>query len=115
MIGILQAIRQLLGYSFLLIILLLSPLGWYFLYLLPKIKTDKTARNLWVAIDKIGCRICHGTYLRTISGWSGQWQNTIKRYKYQAALIDWLVYKISGEKNHCFNEYMKELKKGLIG
>tara|TARA_R110002051_G_scaffold324424_2_gene421603 strand:+ start:9184 stop:9534 length:351 start_codon:yes stop_codon:yes gene_type:complete len=113
-ISILKAIRQLLGYLLLAAILLSNPVGWYFIYLLTKIRADITAYNLWLAIDRLFCRISHGTYQRTISGWTGQWAISKKRYYYQAKVIDWLVLKLSGQTGHCFKAYLWEVKKGFV-
>jgi len=114
MISILQTIRQLLGYSLLAIVLFSNPVGWYFIYLLFSINKDTVAYDLWLAIDRIFCRICHGTRKRTISGWTGQWQYQSKRYYYQAKVINWLLFKATGEKNHSENAYVWELKKGYV-
>jgi len=112
MIGILQAVRQLLGYLFLFLCLTLTPIGWYFIYLLPKIKTDKTAFDLWISIDRLFCRISHGTYRRTISGITGQYMDIKKRYKYQAKVIDYIMLQATGEENHSRRSYHWELKQG---
>ena len=114
MLSIISTTRQLLGYLLLATVLLANPVGWYFIYLLTKIKTDKTAYNLWLAIDRLFCRICHGTYQRTISGWTGQWADTKKRYYYQAKVIDYLAYKFMDDKNHCFDAFLWEVKKGFV-
>jgi len=114
MVGILQTIRQLLGYSLLAILLFSNPVGWYFIYLLFSINKDTVAYDLWLAIDRIFCRICHGTHRRTISGWTGQWQHLNKRYHHQAKVIDWLALKIANDKNHCHQAYLWELKQGWV-
>jgi len=109
MIGILQTTRQLLSYL-LFATLLLSPAGLFLCLLFPFIKTNNYAFQTWLLLDRLTCTVCHNTKRRTISGWTGQWQNSIKRYYYQAKVINFLI----GDKQHCYKAYLWEKSKGYV-
>lgn len=114
MITTLQAIRQLLGYL-LIATLLLSPVGWYLIYLAFFINRHGYEYYIWLILDRLACSICHKTTKRTISELSGEMAyKGIKRYKKQAKLIDFLAYKLAGQSNHCYSAYQWEKSQGFI-
>lgn len=106
---IILTIRQLLGYLIFGLLLLATPLGWYFFAHLPFIKKNSYSLYIWHAIDVLACAVCHRVHRRTISGWTGQWMHSKKRYLYQAKVIDFLF----GE-GHCVLVYEYERDKGLV-
>jgi len=90
--------------------------GFFGLPFLPFI--SKKRRNIpfrvWYLIDVTICTIVHNTSMRTISGWTGQHRNHLKRFEYLASLIDWLFEVIAKEKNHCALAYRYERAKGYV-
>ena len=105
----LATLRQLFGYLIFGLLLLLTPLGWYFLAHLPFIWKNNYSLFIWYALDGLACTVCHKTHKRTISGWTGQHMKAKLRYKYQARFIDMIF-----GKDHCLHEYQKELKYGYV-
>lgn len=88
--------------------------GIWFFPLLPWVKKNKYAFRIWFSIDVMICSVAHGTYRRTISGWSGQFMSKKQNYRTQAKIIDYLIVLCGGEKNHCISAYQWELKQGLV-
>ena len=68
----------------------------------------------WFALDVLAATTLHGTFRRTISGITGQYMNTKKRYRYQAKFIDWLAIKFGDTPNHCYRAYLYEKHLNLI-
>ena len=112
--GIIQTLAMLITYLIIGLMLCSSPIGWYLIYLLTQTGKDKKAYYAWLLIDRLICTIVHSTYKRTISGISGQYANTKKRYKYQSKVIDFLAYKLAGELNHCAHAYAWEKQNGWV-
>ncbi|PCI62055.1 MAG: hypothetical protein COB35_05070 [Gammaproteobacteria bacterium] len=112
-ISLLKTLRQLIGY---LAVgsLLNTNVGYLILSMLPFIKVNKYCFTVWLWFDVFICTVCHGTNGRSISGWTGQWQGSIKRYYYQALLINWIFEKLGDKPNHCQRVYFNELKKGYV-
>jgi hypothetical protein len=104
-----STIRTLLTYA-----LLGLPAFILFGWLIPFINVEKRnyAFVVWFAIDIAICSISHGTYRRSISGWTGQKMHTHKRYQLQAKFIDFLLKKIDGP-HHCYRSYLTEKAQGL--
>ena len=104
---VLKMLRTLVGYT-----LIGLPLLAVFGVLLPFIdlKSQNYPFLVWFAIDTMICAISHGTYQRTISGWTGQYMGTKLRYKYQGKFIDKLASLFGDEPNHCQRAYQSELK-----
>lgn len=115
MIPLLKTFRQLLGYVLITYLLLKTPLvGVFFIVQLPLVFKFDYCRFCWLMLDMTICTIIHGTYMRTISGWTGQHMDKYKRYQYQAAVIDWLLEKMGDSKNHCKRAYEYELSKKYV-
>jgi hypothetical protein len=108
LIGILQALRQLIAYLF-LFTLFLNPVGVIFLYHLTQIRRNEKSMYIWLSLDRIAATLIHGTTHRTISGITGQYMSVKKRYKYQAMVIDFIL-----GKNHCKHAYEWERSKGYL-
>lgn len=88
--------------------------GVWFTPLLPWVKKNNYAFRIWFSIDVMVCTVAHGTYRRTISGWSGQFMSTKPRYRKQAKVIDLLLRLCGDTADHCLRAYQWELKQGLV-
>ncbi len=88
--------------------------GVWFVPLLPWVKKNEYAFRIWFSIDVMICTVAHGTYRRTISGWSGQFMALKPNYNVQARIIDCLIALLSGEQEHCKRAYEWELEQGLV-
>lgn len=116
----LKMLRNLLGYSF-VAFFVLSPfvpygnfvgyvLAVFFLIQLPLIRKYEYCLSTWYLIDLLACNAIHKTGItRSISGWTGQHMKEIKRYHYQAIVIDFVF-----GKNHCWQEFQKEKANGDV-
>lgn len=106
---ILKTLRTLISYL-LVAFFLLTPFGWIFLAQLPFIGVSRYCHHTWYVIDILVCHVCHNTGpKRTISGWTGQYMNSKKRYRYQSRVIDFMF-----GKGHCWQEYQHEKSKGYV-
>lgn len=72
------------------------------------------ALNQWYTVDVLAATLIHGTRERTISGITGQYMDSKKRYYYQAKVIDWLAELFGDEPNHCHRAYLWELNSGYV-
>jgi len=107
--SILKSLRTLLSY-----LVLGTFFGGLCLPLLPFIFENNMPFRIWYLIDVLICTVAHNTYMRTISGWTGQHMSSKKRYCYQAKVIDWLAQLVGDTSNHCFRQYRWEIKKGYV-
>ena len=100
----LKMMWQLIGYA-LVATLLISPLGWFYIAcgIGCSFRSQYCMRQ-WFALDVLACTTIHGTYRRTISGYTGQ-RLHLKRYKLQARVIDRLALMFGDSENHCFRTY----------
>jgi len=112
-VPLLKTVRQLAGYLF-VGTLLNTYAGYALLLLLPFIKVNKYCYIAWLSFDVFVCTVCHGTVGRSISGWTGQYQEQYKRYHYQARLIDWSFEKMGDKPNHCKRVFKAELAAGKV-
>jgi hypothetical protein len=89
------------------VLLLLSPSA-------PFIRRFYVVWLVWIWFDRMVCTIAHGTWKRTISGWTGQHLQHKKRYDYQANCIDLLALLFGDDKQHCQRAFQWEQEKGLV-
>jgi len=79
---------------------------------IPFISKHKRAFKCWYLLDILICTIIHNTTMQSISGHTGQRINK-QKYKYTAAVIDFLAIMVGDSKNHCVRAYRYErLKSG---
>ena len=105
----LRFLRNMAGYT-LVATLLISPIGWILVCMLPLLKRSQYCFNTWLILDVLVCNLCHRTGVhRTLSGYTGQHMYTVKRYYIQAKFIDFIF-----GKNHCSNEFKEERRKGYV-
>lgn len=101
----LKTLRQLMGYLLIAAAFLYSYIGVYYLICaLGSFMGYKYCLRQWLALDIIVCTIIHGTFRRTISGYTGQRMH-LKRYKLQASVIDTLAKLFGDDKDHCLRAY----------
>ncbi|MGK0272145.1 MAG: hypothetical protein ACI88H_002811 [Cocleimonas sp.] len=106
---VIRAIWQLLCYVIIglpVLIILLPSAPWV-------IKSSKV-KTVWIWFDRLVCTIAHGTWKRTISGWTGQHMKNKPRYKHQAKIIDWCAELVGDEPIHSMRAYIWEKSKGLV-
>lgn len=99
----LRAVWQLLTYvgvGLPTLILLLPTAFWF--------NKSKTIKSIWIWFDRLVATVVHFTWKRTISGITGQYMNTKKRYHYQAKVIDKLAVLFGDDKDHCYRAYRWE-------
>ena len=89
--------------------LAINPIAiFYFLCAIGAYSGNGYCKRQWFAIDVLAATTLHGTFRRTISGWTGQHMESKKRYMYQAKVIDWLAIKFGDTPNHCYRAYLYE-------
>jgi len=86
----------------------------WFIPLLFFINKSAYSFRVWFAIDVLICTVAHGTYRRTISGWTGQYMSLKPRYAYQAKVIDTILKLCGDGDDHCLRAYRWERMQGLI-
>ena len=78
----------------------------------------KLGNRFWLSqlhsLDIMICSFVHGTFRRTISGYTGQHAKSKRRYRIAEIVIDWLAIKFGDEPRHCCRAHINELKMGLI-
>ena len=93
----------------------INPIGvYYVMCAILAFFGNKYAILQWLSLDKLAAATIHNLDNRTISGWAGQHMHSKKRYYYQSRFIDKLAILLGDEAGHCYREYLKELKKGLV-
>ncbi|MBO9492076.1 hypothetical protein J7384_17070 [Endozoicomonas sp. G2_1] len=109
MIPILKTLRTLLAYLVLGLptLLFIWPTAFW-------IKKNRAIRSAWISFDKRICSFAHGTYDRTISGYTGQFMHKHKRFEYQAKFIDFFAELFGDDPDHCYRAYLYELGRGLV-
>jgi len=80
----------------------------------PYIRTNHIVWLVWIWFDRMVCTFAHGTWKRTISGWTGQHFIRKKRYCYQSKVIDALAVLFGDDKQHCQRAYQWEQDKGFV-
>lgn len=113
MAPLLKTIRQLCGYA-LVATLLISPIGWFYAVCgIGCFFRSAYCFNQWLALDILACTTIHNVRGRTISGYTGERLN-IRRYKLQAAVIDFLAILCGDGKDHCLRAFHWEQETGRV-
>jgi hypothetical protein len=108
---LIRAIWQLLVYVIVglpMLIILLPSAPW--------ILKNPKVELVWIWFDRLVCTVAHGTWKRTISGWTGQHMTNKNkpRYMYQAKVIDWCAELVGDSPQHSHRAYVWEKACGYV-
>lgn len=77
------------------------------------VDNSRTIYKLWLWYDRLICTCAHFTWMRTISGITGERAQKSLRYEYQERFIDWGARKLGDGVFHCYRAYLWEQSKGF--
>lgn len=109
LLPLLRAVWQLLTYVIVglpVLIILLPSAPW--------VAKNLKVKIVWIWFDRLVCTVIHFTWMRTISGWTGQHMNNKPRYKYQAKVIDWGAELVGDLPLHSERAFSWEKSKGYV-